>query len=93
MMTASYDNWLFFCRCAYFYDPKHVETQEQMHTVTSKMDENIEETVKNQSIFESIQQSIAHLKEEVQSQTDYKEQFAQLIQDKNRVTQNLANLF
>ncbi|MFS0671665.1 methyl-accepting chemotaxis protein [Ornithinibacillus sp. 179-J 7C1 HS] len=45
----------------------NIETQEQMNTVGSKMDENIEGTKKNQSIFESIQKSIVKLKEEVNS--------------------------
>ncbi|MED3574643.1 methyl-accepting chemotaxis protein [Cytobacillus praedii] len=43
------------------------ETQNQMNLVSSKMDENIQGTVKNQSIFESIQHSIQHLQQEVQS--------------------------
>ncbi|MFC0416404.1 methyl-accepting chemotaxis protein [Cytobacillus solani] len=43
------------------------ETQNQMNLVSSKMDENIQGTVKNQSIFESIQYSIQHLQQEVQS--------------------------
>ena len=42
------------------------ETQNQMNLVSSKMDENIQGTVKNQSIFESIQHSIQHLQQEVQ---------------------------
>ncbi|WP_047985494.1 methyl-accepting chemotaxis protein [Ornithinibacillus californiensis] len=112
----------------------NVETQGQMNVVASKMDENIEGTKKNQSIFDSIQQSILHLKQEVQSfetvaktideetesiekainefasiiqeasasleevsatvqsQTNNKEQLAQLIQETNKATQNLANL-
>ncbi|WP_172797669.1 methyl-accepting chemotaxis protein [Cytobacillus solani] len=43
------------------------ETQNQMNLVSSKMDENIQGTVKNQLIFESIQHSIQHLQQEVQS--------------------------
>ncbi|WP_180968215.1 methyl-accepting chemotaxis protein [Cytobacillus massiliigabonensis] len=43
------------------------ETQNQMNLVSSKMDENIQGTVKNQSIFESIQHSIQHLQQEIQS--------------------------
>ncbi|MBC5638127.1 hypothetical protein H8S33_15125 [Ornithinibacillus sp. BX22] len=45
----------------------NVETQDQMNTVARKMDENIEGTRKNQSIFDSIQASIVQLKEEVNS--------------------------
>ena len=43
------------------------ETQNQMNIVSSKMDENIRGTAKNQSIFESIQYSIQHLQKEIQS--------------------------
>ncbi|WP_339216430.1 methyl-accepting chemotaxis protein [Ornithinibacillus sp. FSL M8-0202] len=113
----------------------NVETQDQMNTVARKMDENIEGTRKNQSIFDSIQASIVRLKEEVnsfgtlaknidqetvsieravnefasllqqasasleeisatvQSQTNYKEQLAELIQETNKATQNLKGLF
>ncbi|SET23177.1 Methyl-accepting chemotaxis protein [Oceanobacillus limi] len=113
----------------------NLETQEQMDTVANKMDENIEGTKNNQLIFESIQDSISHLKQEVhsfetvaknidqetgsiegavnefvtileqasasieeisatvQSQTNNKEQLAQLIQDTNTATQNLTKLF
>ncbi|WP_047980214.1 methyl-accepting chemotaxis protein [Ornithinibacillus contaminans] len=113
----------------------NLETQEQMTVVASKMDENIDGTEKNQSIFESIQTSITQLKEQVhafgsvastidqetgsiegavndfaaileqasasleeisatvQSQTENREQLAQLIQETNKATQNLTNLF
>lgn len=113
----------------------NVETQDQMNNVASKMDENIEGTKKNQSIFESIQNTIQQLKQEVdafetvaknidqetgsiegavnefasileqtsasleeisatvQSQTNNKEQLAELIQRTNKATQNLTNLF
>ncbi|WP_026909102.1 methyl-accepting chemotaxis protein [Paucisalibacillus globulus] len=113
----------------------NLETQGQMNVVASKMDENIEGTMKNQNIFESIQKSIIQLNGEVQSfetvahninketgsiegavnefaaileeasasleeisatvqtQTNNKEQLAQLIQETNKATQNLTNLF
>ncbi len=113
----------------------NLDTQDQMSNVASKMDENIEGTIKNKAIFESIEKSIANLKQEihsfstvakkidqetgsiegavsefasilqqasasleeisatVQSQTENKEQLAQLIQDTNKATQNLADLF
>lgn len=45
----------------------NVETQDQMNVVASKMDENIDGTKRNQTIFESIQDSILQLKNEVQS--------------------------
>ncbi|HYK75247.1 MAG TPA: methyl-accepting chemotaxis protein, partial [Pseudoneobacillus sp.] len=111
------------------------ETQEQMNLIASKMDGNIQGTMKNHTIFESIKHSIEQLQKEmqsfetvaqgidkdtgsievavnefasileqasasleeisatVQSQTDNKEQLAQLINDTNKATQNLVHLF
>ncbi|MBP2241733.1 methyl-accepting chemotaxis protein [Cytobacillus eiseniae] len=111
------------------------ETQNQMNIVSSKMEENIHGTEKNESIFESIQISIQQLQQEiqtfgdvaknidqesgaieiavnefasileeasasleeisatVQSQTNNKEQLANLIQETNIATQNLSNVF
>ncbi|QTN01113.1 hypothetical protein ERJ70_18560 [Sediminibacillus dalangtanensis] len=45
----------------------NLDTQDQMSNVASKMDENIEGTIKNKAIFESIEKSIANLKQEIHS--------------------------
>ncbi|WP_182858850.1 methyl-accepting chemotaxis protein [Oceanobacillus picturae] len=45
------------------------ETQKQMNVVSIRMDENIEETIRNRSIFQSIQDSINQLQQEIQSFT------------------------
>lgn len=45
------------------------ETQEQMNIVSSTMDDNIKETVRNRSIFQTIQDSINKLQQEIQTFT------------------------
>ncbi|WP_405099316.1 methyl-accepting chemotaxis protein [Oceanobacillus sp. FSL H7-0719] len=45
------------------------ETQNQMKMVSSSMDENIKETMRNRSIFQSIQDSITQLHKEIQTFT------------------------
>ncbi|WP_053217830.1 methyl-accepting chemotaxis protein [Virgibacillus senegalensis] len=45
----------------------NLDTQDQMSNVARKMDENIEGTIKNKAIFESIEKSIANLKQEIHS--------------------------
>lgn len=46
------------------------ETQNQMNVVSSRMDENIEDTLRNKTIFHSIHTAINHLQQEIQSFTD-----------------------
>ncbi|MFD1849596.1 methyl-accepting chemotaxis protein [Oceanobacillus bengalensis] len=45
----------------------NLETQEQMNVVSTKMDENIEDTIRNRTIFQSIQDSINQLQQEIQA--------------------------